>query len=436
MHMKTARLLFCLMVLMPGVTPAQQAQTMPDRQALLAAMRADPTDLELMFAYAAASVRAGDYEAAIATLERMLIFNADLPRVKLELGAAYYRLGAYDIARLHFEDVLASDPPDEVRESIAPFMAEIERRTAASLFTGFISAGLVYSSNANLGPQDREVLVSAFPNGVGTLPDDAVAADSFGYRLGAGLTHRLDMQRPTEDYWISTVQYAGLRYFSEAAGEFDAVEATTGPSLTIGGQQFGTTLRPFVQAGAVRSAGELLYSFAGGGAEIATPVSPELNVAGTVTGNWRHFDSESEFDGFYALASGGLTGASGPETLLRGIAFVETDRTDADFNANVEFGLRIAATEQFRVGAASFLSGPLQVTLFGQGSRRWFDAANPEISDTVRRDDDLRIGGQIFGPLQSGFGVSVDAGYFERFSNIQNYDLNNFEVGLTISATF
>lgn len=48
-----------------------------------------PDDLELMFEYALISVQLEDLEAAITTLERMLIYNRDLPRVHMELGAAY-----------------------------------------------------------------------------------------------------------------------------------------------------------------------------------------------------------------------------------------------------------------------------------------------------------------------------------------------------------
>jgi tetratricopeptide (TPR) repeat protein len=64
-----------------------------------------------MFAYAVVSIRARDYEQAIATLERMLIYRDDLPRVKLELGSAYFRLGSYEVSSFYFKEALAGDPP-------------------------------------------------------------------------------------------------------------------------------------------------------------------------------------------------------------------------------------------------------------------------------------------------------------------------------------
>ena len=48
----------------------------------------------LTFAYADVSAKLGDNEAAVSALERMLLFNPNLPRVQLELGALYFRMGS------------------------------------------------------------------------------------------------------------------------------------------------------------------------------------------------------------------------------------------------------------------------------------------------------------------------------------------------------
>ena len=62
----------------------QQAQAR--REALFQAILQKPDDLDAAFEYAALSVQVGDIEAAISTLERMLIFAPGLPRLQLELG--------------------------------------------------------------------------------------------------------------------------------------------------------------------------------------------------------------------------------------------------------------------------------------------------------------------------------------------------------------
>jgi tetratricopeptide (TPR) repeat protein len=79
--------------------PALEAQ----KEALFQQMFRDPANLDVTFAYADVSARLGDYEAAVSALERLLLFNPDLPRVQLELGALYFRMGSYELARDYFD---------------------------------------------------------------------------------------------------------------------------------------------------------------------------------------------------------------------------------------------------------------------------------------------------------------------------------------------
>jgi tetratricopeptide (TPR) repeat protein len=71
-------------------------------------MLQNPGDLDIAFEYAEISTQVGDYEGAVSTLERMLIFAPNTPRLQLELGILYYRLGSYEIARSYFAQVVAN----------------------------------------------------------------------------------------------------------------------------------------------------------------------------------------------------------------------------------------------------------------------------------------------------------------------------------------
>ena len=61
----------------------------------------DPTNLSLV----------GDLEAAIGVFDQMLVYDPELPRIRLELGVLYYRLGAYALAKTYLESVGKFDPP-------------------------------------------------------------------------------------------------------------------------------------------------------------------------------------------------------------------------------------------------------------------------------------------------------------------------------------
>src|SRR5437660_12199579 len=73
-----------------------------DYDALFKAMFKNPSNLDLSFRFAQQAVARGDYEAAIGALERMLFYNPNLPRVKLDLGDLYFKLGSYELAKGSF----------------------------------------------------------------------------------------------------------------------------------------------------------------------------------------------------------------------------------------------------------------------------------------------------------------------------------------------
>src|SRR3546814_7060105 len=101
-----------------------------------------------MFEFAALAARLGEHDAAISTLERMLIYNPELPRVRLELGALYMRVSADEMARVYLQDALkAADMPPQVRERIETLLAEVDQRTARHVVAGSVFGGLRYQTN-------------------------------------------------------------------------------------------------------------------------------------------------------------------------------------------------------------------------------------------------------------------------------------------------
>src|SRR5215510_9622780 len=87
---------------------ADRATLQSRKDTLFQQMLREPANLDITFAYADVSAKLGDNEAAVAALERMLLFNPGLARVQLELGALYFRMGSYEIARTYFDKALAA----------------------------------------------------------------------------------------------------------------------------------------------------------------------------------------------------------------------------------------------------------------------------------------------------------------------------------------
>ena len=83
----------------PTITdPAELAAANQRKDEIFEKLFKDPTNLSLLFEYANLSILVGDLEGAIGVFEQMLIYDSELPRIRLELGVLYFRLGAYALA--------------------------------------------------------------------------------------------------------------------------------------------------------------------------------------------------------------------------------------------------------------------------------------------------------------------------------------------------
>jgi hypothetical protein len=92
--------------------------------------------------------------------ERMLLINQNLPRVRLELGVFYYRLGSYEVARNYLESALRLPTvPTEVRRRAEEYLAKVGSKLSPSSLAGDVFFGWRYQSNANLGPAMSRVLL-------------------------------------------------------------------------------------------------------------------------------------------------------------------------------------------------------------------------------------------------------------------------------------
>ena len=106
----------------PVITdPKMIEETNAEREKIFSALIEDPTNLDYLFEYANLSILLGDLEAAISVFEQMLIYEPDLPRIRLELGVLYFRLNAYPSAKLYLNSVKNYDAPEEVLKKVDSF---------------------------------------------------------------------------------------------------------------------------------------------------------------------------------------------------------------------------------------------------------------------------------------------------------------------------
>ena len=99
-------------------------------------------------------------DEAIAAFHAMLVNAPGLVRVRLELARAFYFRGEDDLARRHFEQVLAGEPPAEVTANVRRFLNRIRARKRWSFSLGF---ALAPDSNIGGTSDERTIYIFNLP---------------------------------------------------------------------------------------------------------------------------------------------------------------------------------------------------------------------------------------------------------------------------------
>ena len=214
---------------MVGVAPPAVAQQPDVQRSIDEGFRRvlqNPGDLGLNRAYAKQLIDAGEYEKAVAALERILITDPSQTAVRIELGALYFRLGSYEAARSYFQRAL-TDPSlsPELRAQVERFLTDITERLSPHQFTGFASVGARWQDNANSGP-DASILRS----GGFLVPRPAASRPQSDFSFfGAGRAqHSYDLDTQNDAHIVSTVLGYGNAYSRFSRQDLVLGELTSG----------------------------------------------------------------------------------------------------------------------------------------------------------------------------------------------------------------
>ena len=142
---------------------------------------------------------------AIAAFHVMLVQRPDLVRVRLELARAFFLKGEDELARRHFEAVLAGGVPDEVAANVNLFLNEIRSRGRWSFNVGF---ALAPDSNIGAGSEERTIYINVFGQAL-PFERDAEELTSSGIGVSVSVEFlRSDRARPVWDRTMS-LDYRG-----------------------------------------------------------------------------------------------------------------------------------------------------------------------------------------------------------------------------------
>ena len=291
-----------------NASPAQAAPT-TDADKRIAAdllfkrLLIKPDDLDAGFRYAELETELGDYEAAIGALERMLYYNPNLPRVKLQLGVLYFHLRSYEMARNSFESVLAApNVPSDIQTEVQTYVAAVDKAVAINQFSVYGQFGLAYQTNANAGPNSPNVLA---------LGQNALLSPQFQKTpdwnaFGLVTAHDFyDFNDQRGDGWESDVIAYYSQQFKVTRLNLGLVELRTGPRIGIG-DYGGPSIHPYVLGNVLTLGGANYLNTAGGGLSLNWPVNERLTITPGIEFRNRWFYNSANYP-----TADGQSGGSG-----------------------------------------------------------------------------------------------------------------------------
>ena len=374
-------------------------------------------------------------------LTRLLAANPSLSRARLELARVYYLSRDYPQARREAQQVL-DDPntPSTVRATLLAFLAQIDADekiyAARHQWAPSLYAGLMYDSNANIGPS-RDV-IDVGGQFLDVLPDSRATSDAAAV-LSAGIAHTYNPGRRFDAgeqrgffLWQSQANAYYRSYFDENDYNLGVLTVRTGPAWVVPGKwRAGLGLQ-----------GDQIYL---GGDDLAlyTTLNPnltfevrgatEVTLDGTVTNRYYWDDAEDGRDGWYKSGSVLVTHYVNNRNLG-----LQLGAGWADFDADEE---RFSYSGPDLSGGLlweAWRSGLVYARVNYRGYD--FEGIEPLFPDVSRDDDEWRYSVGFQHDIRAGLleDWSLLGGYVhtDNQSNVAIYDYNRDVVNLGLSRRF
>jgi len=402
----------------------------------------EPLNLDLAFRFAEVATQQGDYEAAIGALERMLFYNPHLPRVRLELGVLYFKLGSYAMARSYFESAIATPGvPPEVKAKVDQFLAEIDRRLSPHKWSGFLQFGLRYQTNANAGPDG--LLIKALGQDAVLNSQFAKSADWNVFGL-AGAIYAYDLQNGRGD----ALEASLIGYFAQQyrLSQFDLglIELQAGPRFGVPQLFPGASFKIYGIGTATNLAASPYFSGPGAGVSARFPFSAAL-VEPSVEVRKRNFMDSPVYpiagqqSGRLLTAAVTAVGAFLNYLPWAGrLAFDNNRTSDAIFDFNgydrwsADVAFPIPWSVDWNKSTFHFVVAPT-----AGASRAVYAMPNPIVSPTVARlDREWHVGTVLDFLYDANAGVRTQLQYSRTDSSLPNYDTRNLSITVGPTARF
>ncbi|MCE2519844.1 MAG: DUF560 domain-containing protein [Alphaproteobacteria bacterium] len=309
-------------------------------------------------------------DEAIAAFHALLVRNPALVRVRLELARAFFLKGEDELARRHFEHVLAGEPPEAVADNVNLFLAEIRARKRWSFNLGFAVA-----PDTNIGGTSDERTITIFG-----LPFERDAEELTRSGIGLSFWGGAEYQAPVSDSLrIRAGAQASRREYARSDFDQHFVGLHLGPRWLLDASTEASLLASARQ----RWSGAPDYHDLGVRLEAAHRLGPRVTASAQTSWHDRRYRTRTHLDGPVWDAT------------LRG-SWVVTPTVRADVSGGYAQQRPKSRRERHRgrwLGTGITVALPLGFTVGGSAEMRWTDYERgwfPYVADNGPREDRTR----------------------------------------------
>lgn len=405
-------------------------------------MLRQPGNLDVLFKFATVATQTGDLEGAVSALERMLLIDPNLPRVRLELGVLYFRLGSYELSRTYLQAALASrNVPADVRAKAEQYVAELDKKLTRSRFAGEIFLGTRYQSNANLGPGGSQVRLFGQ---VANLNQTALGTSDWGAVSTGQFRHFYDLETQDKAVIESQLTYYATRQFQVQAANVSLLDFTTGVRFQAFRETFEEVIvRPFVSAGYIWVNDTPYYASYGGGVETGVLITDSLRNVSIFS--WRqqnypdtwYLPTNSQFTGTQYSATSTFQYQVNPLLSLFAVANAQRYQTQQTPQQNYMLW-GAGAGFAFRFADPLFRSD-LPWTISLSANLQWwqYDQPDPIVDPSVNRyQQDTIVNLLLAVPFDERTTFNLSLSRFNRAASLPNYAFVNNSVMFGVSWRF
>ena len=385
----------------------------------------------------------GRFEQAVGILSGLLLRDPQNPTLLLLLGDLYSRLGSFAQSKLYLDQAVATGGLTATQQEEANLLLALVTTGKAPeadpfSFSGRLSTGLRYRTNATGGTKNDQVLIN---DQVVAAQNNAGEEDDFDWfatlSVRAGYRFQPGMQFDVNGLIFSRKQ------FQETQNDLQLIELEPGVSFEVANSEtFAMLVRPFGLWGVAQLDNQLAQRIYGGGLEARQRVDARLLL--NQSAEFRNVNYEP-IDGLE-----GLDNLDGSETRWElGAVYLFTDAVSAGlnyrgtlrdttqaFDDRTQHRLRGSVTLRY-TDPIAFTSDRSRVRVAVSYTDTEFDAANRAISAvTVREDEEWSFDVSNSLPIAEDLTFDLSASYTDRDSSLPNFVLEDTTVSAGISWRF